>query len=50
MNLIGLLTVYLMDIAAPPRVSPSSFGLDDDGELYLVDYNGAVWEVAGTVR
>ena len=32
------------------RVSPSSFGLDDDGELYLVDYSGRIWAVTGSAK
>ena len=32
------------------RTQPSSFGVDEAGELYLVDYTGTIWTVAGNAR
>jgi glucose/arabinose dehydrogenase len=29
---------------------PSSFGVDEQGELYVVDYAGAIWQVTGERR
>jgi glucose/arabinose dehydrogenase len=29
---------------------PSSFGVDEQGELYLVDYQGTIWLVTATAR
>jgi glucose/arabinose dehydrogenase len=30
--------------------NPASFGVDEAGELYVVDYTGTVWGVTGTAR
>jgi glucose/arabinose dehydrogenase len=30
------------------RTKPSSFGVDETNELYLVDYTGAIWEVTAS--
>ncbi|MGV8082078.1 MAG: PQQ-dependent sugar dehydrogenase [Coriobacteriia bacterium] len=30
--------------------NPSSFGVDEQGELYLVDYNGTIWAVDGAAE
>jgi glucose/arabinose dehydrogenase len=30
------------------KTQPSSFGVDEDGELYVLDYGGSVWAVSGT--
>jgi glucose/arabinose dehydrogenase len=27
------------------RTQPSSFGVDSEGEVYVVDYNGAIWKI-----
>ena len=32
------------------RTSSSSFGVDERGELYLVDYRGAVFQVTGVPK
>jgi glucose/arabinose dehydrogenase len=32
------------------KTQPSSFGVDENGELYLVDYNGSVWLVVGSAK
>ena len=37
-------------VLAETATKPSSFGVGEDGELYLVDYEGAVWSVTGTAR
>ena len=37
-------------VLAQTRTQPSSFGVDEAGELYLVDYNGVVWSVTAAAR
>ncbi len=37
-------------VLAQTRTQPSSFGVDEDGELYLVDYNGVVWSVTAAAK
>jgi glucose/arabinose dehydrogenase len=37
-------------VLAQTRTQPSSFGVDEAGELYLVDYNGIIWSVTATAK
>ncbi len=37
-------------VLAETRTQPSSFGVDEAGELYLVDYNGVIWSVTASAR
>jgi len=38
------------DLIEGGRVVPSSFGEDEAGELYVVDYTGSVWQITGELR
>jgi len=38
------------DLIEGGAVVPSSFGEDEDGELYLCDYTGTIWRLTGTSR
>jgi hypothetical protein len=43
MTLVRLGGRWKLSTLRPTAYSISSFGEDDDGELYLVDHNGAVY-------